>query len=168
MLYFSTYQSSRQNKKLFEWRFCYLNSFLNFKFRAFRPIDQSELLHWPIVLLPSSYTDHYLSCLLHLKTTKKTFTLFSMVTRWSRSTSHPSHSYLRLVKIWQVSSCKNLWRIWKLTARWSWQSFESSNYVLNVFLHWIYKMKCCQESFVIPGGLFTRFLVEKCAAWQKK
>ena len=73
-----------------------------------------------------------------------------MVTRWSRSTSHPSHSYLRLVKIWQVSSCKNLWRIWKLTARWSWQSFESSNYVLNVFLHWIYKMKCCQESFVIP------------------
>ena len=97
MLYFSTYQSSRQNKKLFEWLFCYLNSFLKFKFRAFRPIDQSEhlnliwleklapkkylpLLHWLIVLLPSSYTDHYLSCLLHLKTTKKLLLCLA----WSR------------------------------------------------------------------------------------
>ena len=75
MLYFSTYQSSRQNKKLFEWLFSYLNSFLKFKLHAFCPLDQSEysnliwleklapkpLLHWPIVLLPSSYTDHYVN-----------------------------------------------------------------------------------------------------------
>ena len=35
--------------------------------------------------------------------------------------------------------------------------------------HWIYKMKysCYQDFFVILGWLFTWFLVEKCAAWQK-
>ena len=50
-----------------------------------------------------------------------------------------------------------------------WQSFVSSYYVLTVFLHWNYKMKysCYQDFFVILGWLFTWFLVEKCAAWQK-
>ena len=50
-----------------------------------------------------------------------------------------------------------------------WQSFVSSYYVLTVFLHWNYKMKysCYQDFFGILGWLFTWFLVEKCAAWQK-
>ena len=40
---------------------------------------------------------YLISCLLHLATTKlKKLTLFSMITRWSRSSFH---SYLRLVKI---------------------------------------------------------------------
>ena len=63
---------------------------------------------------------------------------------------------------------------WRASANFNcsiwWQSFVSSYYVLTVFLHWNYKMKysCYQlRFFVILGWLFTWFLVEKCAAWQK-
>ena len=46
MSYFSTQQSNRRNKKLFEWVLSYLNSTLKFKFRAFCCIDQSEHSDW--------------------------------------------------------------------------------------------------------------------------
>ena len=84
---------------------------------------------------------------------QRLFTFFTIVTRWSRSTSN---FLLWLVKIWQVSSCSKfilhletclLWHL-KLT-----EFFCRLVMFFTVFFHWMHKMKysCYQQSSVIHG-----------------
>ena len=76
---------------------------------------------------------------------KKTLALLTMVTCWSRSTSH---FFSRLIKIWQVNShgkCTQLLETCLLIA----EAERVTYYVFN----WIYKMKqsCYQDSSDIRG-----------------
>ena len=76
---------------------------------------------------------------------KKTLALFTMVTCWSRSTSH---FFSRLIKIWKVNSngkCTQLLETCLLIA----EAERVTYYVFN----WIYKMKqsCYQDSSDIRG-----------------
>ena len=103
---------------------------------------------------------------------QKNLLSFSMVTRWSHSSSH---SYLRLFKVWQVSISSRGQFMQHLETCLLIAEADSvlcrliSLYVLSVFLHWIYKWNtsAIKNLLLFMAGVFVGFLVEKHSACKK-
>ena len=93
-------------------------------------------------------------------------TFLTMVTRWSRSTSNFYALIVQnLTGEFVQKTYAASWNLFTLIAEADTVLCQLLMF-LTVFFHWIYKYNCYQESYVIHGGLFIRFLVEKCAACQ--
>ena len=147
MLYliFSTYQSSRQNKKLFEWLFYYLNSFLKFKFRAFRPIDQSEhsILIWLEKWAPKN-TCRYCTGLLGTLGTRLLSTLIAITEVYQVWKNRQAGVFIKWMKGFSKGTDQNFG-----AAQWGNES--QTGFVLVLFSERI-KLTCSQ------ADVFTSYL----------